>query len=345
MRLPKRLQNFSGAQAGPRRAKPINLYYFPMHVPKSGYRWVEEATPADPVALFWRVNKDLGGAPFLVMNGSFERADFIPVRTYYPLVNNRDLFLTFKSLSLDRESILAFANDYGWIGDTGVIDCEERPWVDAVGITVWQSEIQMMMLACHLWDAVRNDDRKELRRYLKWGRGRLNVRFGYRIQGREILPAAPIRGPIPAWARDPKRRGEPDPPIATEGERPIRVPESQGESTWLIREEEVPEFERLRWSSGEIRRAGRLAIRHIVNPRLARLCAPRLYLNADGDLVSHITPKNLLGCLWLQFHLAVTGQREIRFCKVCNGVLDLAGHRRGSHDEHGDTGHDVLEMP
>src|SRR5258708_25429169 len=137
----------------------------------------------------------------MVVNGEHP----VAASRHFPLLESQDLFLRFKELELDRDSILKFVNRYGWIGETGGVGVATRHWVPAVGISRWHDEIQDMIVAYHLWECVKAGDQRRLRNYLTWHSTEFDVRLQIGIQKRKIISkdhpmivgSSSLRGPRP----------------------------------------------------------------------------------------------------------------------------------------------------
>jgi hypothetical protein len=297
------------------RDEPIEVNHFNMLVPLEGYSWSGDVTPS---RLFGKQNSEkLGPEPYMVMKAPAHwGAAAIPCQSYFPLLAMPQLFQLFRNLNLDRDSILAFANRYGWLGNTGKVDQGKHLWIEAMGLSQWHEEIQAMIVAHHLWDCVQRDDRHTLRDYFAWDRATFNVRLSMAIQEREILP----KSHSAMTAEDPSSFTL-TPPFLTFDK-------------WLIDATNVGSLQAIGWNRDDLLGPARLAVMNIVNPRLGAYCHPHLYLDKRGLPVGHLTPVNLLGCLWLQFYLTMIGQLKLRRCTVCKQEMDVSDSRstRKTHD-------------
>ena len=68
-------------------------------------------------------------------------------RVYYPFKDTPDLFPKFKDLDLNPDLLWRFANQYGWIGERGMVKYARIDSIRAVGLSTWAREIQDMNLA------------------------------------------------------------------------------------------------------------------------------------------------------------------------------------------------------
>ena len=276
-----------------------------MPVPVAGYCWLDEASPSRVPSVAAN-QKLLGPAPYMVFKARADgsaKGPGVPVRWSLPLVDTPDLFHQFRDLTLDRDSLLSFADQYGWIGETGRVDYQKRGWFPAVGIQSWESEIQAMIVADQLLAWADKEDLHSLKQYFFWAPTQFHVRMALRIYGRKIR-----------------------------GERIPKLPEPQFGPTsswheWLVRPDQVERLQDIGWRRGDLVGPARLAAMKIINTRLEKLCHPRLYLDARGGMAGHWTPVNLLGCIWLQFYLSIIGQLKLRRCAVCEKEMDVTGSR------------------
>lgn len=286
----------------PTEQHPIEVNHFQMDVPDGGYCWEEKAIPAPGSG-----QVHLGPAPYMVMKASIEaKSSSIPAQGYLPLLAEPFLFRKFRKLNLDRDSILEFANEYGWIGETCRLSRKKGPWISAVGLHTWRFEIQAMILADHLLECIQKNDRPTLRKYFHWHPTEFAVSMAIGMHEREIHAEdtfAPEPS-VPCWFEQ------------------------------LVKASEVQQLRAIRWNRGDVIGPARVALMKIVNPRLSAHCHPHLFLNARGDFVGHLTPDNLLGCIWLQFYLMVIGQLKFRICTVCKMEMDVTESRstRKTHD-------------
>ncbi len=281
-----------------------------MPVPVAGYCWLDDATPS---RTFGSENqKLLGPAPYMVFKAQADgstKGPGVPVRWSLPLIETPDLFHQFRDLRIDPDSLLRFADQHGWIGETGRVDYQKRGWMPAVGKQSWINEIQAMVVADQLLVWAENKD-PYLKQYFFWHPTQFDVRMELRIYGRRIWAEKAgqahdsARGPMCGWHE------------------------------WLVRPDQVERLQAIGWKRNDLVGPARLAAMKIINERLEKLCHPRLYLDARGGMTGHWTPVNLLGCIWLQFYLSIIGQLKLRRCTVCGKEMDVTGSRstRKMHD-------------
>ena len=132
----------------------------------------------------------LGPAPHMVVKASLEKPSAaFPAKGYFPLMAEPFLFRRFRDLILDRDSILEFANKYGWLGETCHLIDKRGPWIGGVGLHTWQYEIQSMILAEHLWKCIQDNDRRTLRKYFLWHPKAFAVTMAIAMDAREVRAA------------------------------------------------------------------------------------------------------------------------------------------------------------
>jgi hypothetical protein len=290
MRLPKQ-QN-----CDPER--PIEINHFRMLVPQAGYCWLDDAhpSPAFEEENRWALNS---GPPYMVVNG-------LSARVYYPFKDTPDLFLKFKNLSLDRDSLLRFANEYGWIGERGKVEYGGAHSVRAVGLSTWTDQIQEMTIADRLLKLVRRKSQQELSRYFVWHPDRFDVQVRIEMDGKSMVATKPEYPPNPDRAHF---------------------------WGWLVGSHimpyEVPELPKLGWGRHDFTRPALMIAAGIINQQIGQFCRPMLTMDdKQACLKGYWTAKNLLGCIWLQFYLSVIGQLKLRRCTVCGCEMDVSGSRK-----------------
>lgn len=285
-------------------APPLDVNRFRIAIPEAGYCWVQDAKPSEMAG---NDNKlKLGLAPYMAVNITRQYEQF-PARDYFPLAETPDLFLRFRNVALTPDAILGFANKHGWIAETGFVEYGDQGLSPAIGIGTWYAEIQAMIVAHHLWDCITKNDRRELRKYFTWDSHNFNVRLEIGIDRRQVLDKTDldVKRPQIRWSE------------------PLRRPYTQ----WLVRPADVDPLRDVGWSQGDVIGPARLAMMTFINSRLETLCRPRLYLDKTRGFAGHLTPVNLLGCIWLQFYLSIIGQLKLRRCEVCGFEMDVTESR------------------
>jgi hypothetical protein len=280
--------------------QPIEINRFRMLVPQAGYCWLEDAYPSRDWGEENRRTLN-SGPPYMAVNGLSS-----PARVYHPFKDTPDLFLKFKDLSLDRDSLVRFANEYGWLGERGIVEYRGAHSVRAVGFSTWTDQIQKMTIADRLLNWVRNKDQHALSRHFVWHPDRFDVQVRIEMDGKGIV--ATKAGCLP----NPDR-------VCFWG--------------WLVGSRimpyELPELRKLGWRRSDFTRPALLIAAGIINEQLGQLCRPMLTMDhKNACLRGYWTANNLLGCIWLQFYLSVIGQLKLRKCTVCGREMDVSDSRR-----------------
>jgi hypothetical protein len=284
---------------------PRDVHKFVMSVPRSGYRWIDkyELLPSPRNApgmqdfLDYEDADPQGKSP---RQPCMIQADpHLPARLYEPLVETPDLFIKFRELNRDRESILQFANEYGWICHEGLLNVPDgwyRPRT-AVGFQKWTTEIEDLITADRLASLARQEDNRTLGQYFSWHPKRFDVEMHFQVDGRELRRIVRPAHEPPAWMRGGG---------VMSGARDL---EKEG------------------WKRGDYIRVALAFVERYVNERIALLCHPLLQVSKRGRLTGYLTSQNLLGCIWLQFYLSQIGQLKLRRCVVCGGEMDVTQSR------------------
>ena len=261
-----------------------------------GYSWLESGYPSTE---WGEDNRDrlASGPPYMVVHGLDH-----PARRYEPLVDKPDLFQIFRDLAPDRESLLRFANQYGWIGQKGMVHFEGGGPLRAVGLSTWEKEIQDMVVAHRLLNLARLKDNQALREFFSWDPVRFDVRIGIEMDGRNMRGIARSEKPCP---------------------------DTRKWLGWLAGGIVPPHIDirRLGWKRHDYVLPALTVVEYIVNERTWELCRPVLLLQKDGGFNGYWTSVNLLGCIWLQFYLMLIGHLKLRRCVVCGGEMNVTNSR------------------
>ena len=171
---------------------------FRWDLPADGFRW--EKTSSLPFGA--RGEKDW----YLIE----QRRPPFRMKFYKPLEMFSGLFRTFAALDPSRESILEFANSYGFLGEPiteRVIlpaATKAKATADGESITRWKGEITALRRVVELWDALIRGDVEKLKTVIKWKDGRVQYVEGAWMAGPDINPDiyarfAPPDVTQPAW--------------------------------------------------------------------------------------------------------------------------------------------------
>jgi hypothetical protein len=87
------------------------------------------------------------------------------------------------------------------------------------------------------------------------------------------------------------------------------------------------------WSKlkqGDLLDPAALYLQRSINKQLAQFPSQVRMLWDHADSFVFIEPANLAGALWLQFALAVDGNRDYRVCKQCREWFEIGGNQKRS---------------
>jgi hypothetical protein len=216
-------------------------------------------------------------------------------RYYAPLRETTALFRTFARTPLTRAGIADFANQYGLLGAGVTIDLIDprRPEPDVeeprVGdpseklgepFGAWVYQIVSMRRADDLWDAINRRDETKLRQHIHWVR---------RSDAHSV-------------------HYNPDPSVDFNESTPWGQLASTRETPELIRQ----------ISTGDVYAPAWLYISRAINEHLPTSVRFEAAWPAErAGLPLQFAPTGLLGAMWLQFALAVAGNKRYRACESC----------------------------
>lgn len=229
--------------------------------------------------------------------------------TYRPLKSEPALFRTFASLR-DAEDVFAtFAGRYGdlYDGDHLVRDgkvlsqddgLDEGPGFDGVGNTfaVWKAHRGLLAFALRLWDALNE--------------GRARDVIGTDL----VLKATPDDDIDDPARRLPMRiQGRIGELLVDLGAHPSAIPALGGAYSWLGYASKTSSPEAI--------------VRSALATLITEMCgsvdvAMEVSSAQPGGLRLTFEVSSLIGAMWLQFALAVDGNREYRSCPVCGEWWD-----------------------
>lgn len=331
----------------------IQRDYFLWSRPDAGFVWNNEATTEKS---FPKSFKDGKGSvpqiegPFLIE---------APDTTSYRMTNEHDTtaFKEFAELDGTELSILTFANKYGMLthGEAEVttplyngtkkpfrylahINCDGEFYsLPGESLSFWQREIREMKQTHLVWEWMKNNDLKWLRKVIKWSNDGRSVQYilgdEYALErlskSRSILEVKDIKGPTKLTSAD--------------GSNPIMVPPEGLEAGrytvdnsgnlkkvdfyWrkglLAGEDEHPNIFK-RFKRGALKLPALYLVQTSINKKLDELgtIGPRLLINDSNELEPYLVPDSLLGALWLQFYKAAYGERKYDRCSVCGFWVD-----------------------
>jgi hypothetical protein len=318
---------------------PRDLFFpgFQWAVPEAGCVWVDALAA---VTSSWesgtdaaaKVNQLLSRMPkFWNWSGHFdsERQKWLvsvlmprggrqELRAYKPLREHTGLFREFAATEPTRDGIVAFANRYGRLGAPARIDIlppeldqdseAAARWSMDLGepvagfpvrsgepFGVWCYEILAMHRAVELWEMLRRKDDEGLAKRISW----------YRVPGEKVV----------VFYDD--HLG--DPPDFSEGlftpERDHHIIASEQNSPEILEE----------FSPGDRYDPAWVYLERAIKERLTVGASPRPMRERNPDRLSlRISPNSLLGAMWLQFALAVEGNKEHRQCEACKTWFEVS---------------------
>ena len=242
-------------------------------------------------------------------------------RAYKPFADFTGLFRTFAGLDLTPESVLAFTNRYGLLGEsytpeepTTISMKTPENWpgnskpafVSGISVPafrrmpenvsgpseptiwprpyepleVWFHHIKLMKRSVEIWDAVQSDDRRWLRKHIRWPGLQACVEISMHSYNATIASYKLHLHLLP-----------------------------------IINEDS--------------RKAAAVFLQTNVNEQLKGRTGPALLFNDDDALELFNRPNTLIGAMWLQFALAISGNREYAECAWCGTQFDVSAYRKG----------------
>jgi hypothetical protein len=85
---------------------------------------------------------------------------------------------------------------------------------------------------------------------------------------------------------------------------------------------------------GDVLVRARRHLRDRINSKLSTYTSPALFLGSELRRFSiHLSPSGLSGCLWLQFALAVEGDKSYQQCGECRTWFEVGGNRTARSDK------------
>lgn len=262
-----------------------DLWSFEWWVPDRGYVWRSD------------VKSDGDEPPFLMTHPDASNEEpYAPIMHNDEPGNDRDqwqglLFEHFAKLEANQETILAFANEYGWLGIGKPIRYETGRSIGE-SLEEWGRAIDTFRDAYRLWRWIQHPD------------GKVNVeRSSQDCIALEIY--RPPRSKYDAWTNT--RR------------------------ILLYRQEDRRLFDLLDKVKVARRPAiaAHAILIQQVNKHLRGNASPHLLLAKAGQIERqpYIRPANLLAAIWVQLYQAIMGLRVFRPCVYCNQLIDATGCR------------------
>jgi len=299
-----------------------SIINFSWEIPKSGFEWGERCMRGVKQPTLFLVERDTPAEDVEFPGGDG------PL-TYYNPLTITGLFRSFADIEPTRESILQFANRYGFLGGRARFSVrslesrkKRRGYCNGEAFETWVVEILTMRHALEFWQRARARDMKWLSQFIQWSevptlgatlatyvgpkippaasQTPLQLEFSIGLKADLSLPANPIdRYVFASWAPSALRHGPP---------RPVFFP---------LGDELAPA-----WT----------ALQGIINTKLTHYPA-----NAnvgwsesarDRVLRLKLIPTSLISALWLQFATGVEGDRKYRRCETCHVWFEVGTHAR-----------------
>jgi hypothetical protein len=284
------------------------MYYFAWSVPEKGFYWsseaisIEESILGAEVAGGVRVTGFKHKKPYLLVHPENKRS-----KGYRPLEEKPELFSEFAGLDCTPESILGFANKYGWLGKGTLIGFKSEdgsiPFDQTgEGLNLWVKEIEDMKKVYPIWRCLDKQWERRLRFRIHWYNDTVFVSSEDIPDLKEFLKAN-------------KNRLTPDIffPLASERRN----------------EDVFNSFEK-----GDVIAPAKFLLQSRINRKIKEGVSPRILRDASWILSPYIMPHSLLSAIWLQFYEAVTGQKRFTQCEVCGGLIELTNKNRKTKKVH-----------
>lgn len=269
-------------------------------VPKRGYRWA--ALPPVSVDRGIEEHKRLR-----VLTDELTTAQYVESRRYAPLREESGLFrILALETEISEDGILGFANKYGHLGEPVSIPVLTEASMVGSGETLdsWSRETLELRHLVELWDMVCSGDTEEIARRIQWN-----------------------EDPGVEYDSDPGQpRGAKLPPLTARNRVTIA-----GKHT---RQEMLQELLQ-RFPPRDVIAPARCLLQLLINKNLNRLQTNARLLWDSGwtRLRLHIVPGSLIGCLWLQFAMAVSSEKRYRQCDDCARWYEAGGNRTARSDK------------
>lgn len=223
------------------------------------------------------------------LGGEFE------ARRYFPLRDHSGLFREFADTEPTKEGFLAFANRYGLLGEWELISLDSNgPPLAGTGerISLWHKELYALKRALELWDFIRDGDLAGLATRIYW-RSLDDVVYSDHPEG-------------PTGKELPGRPGF-------------------GFTHQVIANSNVNSELLERFRPGDLVQPAQYYVQKTVNDHLKGRVSPRLlWTKKRTRLALFFVPQSLIGALWLQFALAIDGNKDYRRCEECRSWFEVS---------------------
>lgn len=245
-----------------------------------------------------------------------------PRTSFEPMKDRPALFKKFAQLGLcldplNLDAIRAFACEYGTLGRYARMTLTHTdglpPWVgpEPVSQTIvetsddWQNEARIMAAAVELYDAIRSQNKAKLEEAITL-EGSASLLYKIECGGSSESSCVDLHRASNSYLRPAYEQRD----IATLARACLaQVVNGHLDDTSASFEGTLNVI--------EIRKG---------NTRAGIVC------RADGGLELHTIPTSLLGALWMQFALVVTGQREFKTCPNCLSDFEVGWEKEGERE-------------
>lgn len=216
------------------------------------------------------------------------------VKVYDPF-EEPALFRIFAKLDGSDESILGFANEYGFIcdNDPDAVDIRVDGWDEPIELlSVWRQKIEQIKTIVELWNHIQQEDNERLSRHIVWD-------------------------------------------IKQEDDRPdklTRVVYYSGDETYeeLLAVSGRDDDLLAHISFGNLEVPARIFLQRRINEHLQNKISPKLLFGRGWEKQKVISvPSNLISLMWLQFANSVENNLRYRDCAVCSKPFLVAPSERG----------------
>lgn len=218
-------------------------------------------------------------------------------RPYFPFRDQAALFRNFADTQPTQEGVLEFANQYGLLGFASrtveLNDGKADYKAAAEPLSDWVRAIGELGTVVEVWDLAEQGDEKALSQRIKWDR----------LPTNKMLSAF--------WF---------------DGVSGTVTKERSWEATY-----EPGQPRRVEGEIGDSIIAAKSFVQDRINDHFNKL-GVRTGLDWDSDLrrsVFSIRPPHLLGALWVQFALAISGGWKHRRCRYCNTWFEVSPEHSG----------------
>lgn len=264
-----------------------DVFDFTWQVATGGYQWVRTEAAPEPLAS--------------EKEGLFLTAYTPPftARRYAPLQQYPALFRAFIETPPTQEGILAFANQYGLLGDKIttqiILPNKQSAWGEL--LQDWQGELSGLKQAFLLWDMVQAGNLEGLARHIVW---------------KETETEKKEKVIIVSYDSHPEFSFGKAPPSVRQNRETIAHSQAQ------------PEFFS-QFQSGDVGQPALYYVQRVINRHLTGRVSPRVLWNREHtELGLYMVPSGLIGALWLQFAQAITGHKQYHRCEYCGTWFEVS---------------------